>query len=171
VHAHIVRLLRLSAGSLRIRAAGRDIHPRTGAGGPFCDPTLRFHIMIANDSPRLWSAPSRVEPVPALCGAPLDRDDLCDGSVPFHSHHFPNNAVSNPSTFDLAPPLASATAEPISPGPVIGRPRQWTASRSRKLARLYLYSKLPIEKIIRLLEHDSFRPRCGSVRIRGKPVD
>ncbi|KAG7294079.1 hypothetical protein NEMBOFW57_004141 [Staphylotrichum longicolle] len=47
---------------------------------------------------------------------------------------------------------------------MIGRPRQWTASRSRKLARLYLYSMLSIEKIIKVLENDSFRPRKNSAQ-------
>ena len=127
--------------------------------------------MLASHSPRLRSAPSRVEPISALCGARLGRDDRRDGSVPFHFRHFPDNAVSNPSAINLASSAASATAKPISSAPTIGRPRQWTASRSRKLARLYLYSMLSIEKIIKVLENDSFRPRCGNARIGGKAVD
>ena len=115
--------------------------------------------MLASHSPRLRSAPSRVEPISALRGARLGGNDLRDGSVPSHSRHIPDNAVSNP------------TAKPISSAPTIGRPRQWTASRSRKLARLYLYSMLSIEKIIKVLENDSFRPRCGNARIGGKAVD
>lgn len=129
--------------------------------------------MLANHSPRLRSAPSRDEHISAFCGGHLDRDDLRDGSVPFHSRHFPDDAVWNPSAIDLASSPASASAEPISSAPMIGRPRQWTGSRSRKLARLYLYSTLSIEKIITVLEEDSFRPRCGpgNARIGGKPVD
>lgn len=149
---------------------GRTVRPQTGVGGPSCDTTLSFHSMFANDSPRLRSAPYRDEPISAFCGARLGRDDLRDGSVPFHCRHFPDNAVSNPSDIDLASSPASTTAEPISPAPMIGRPRQWTASRSRKLARLYLYSMLSIEKIIKVLENDSFRPRFGNARIGGKSV-
>jgi hypothetical protein len=44
-------------------------------------------------------------------------------------------------------------------GARIGRPPQWTTSRSRKLARLYVYTTLSIEKIIRVLEDDLFKPR------------
>ncbi|KUI55257.1 Ankyrin-2 [Cytospora mali] len=36
-------------------------------------------------------------------------------------------------------------------GARIGRPPQWTESRSRKLARLYMYTTLPMEKIIKAL--------------------
>ncbi|KAK3315420.1 hypothetical protein B0H66DRAFT_628507, partial [Apodospora peruviana] len=56
----------------------------------------------------------------------------------------------------------SATAR-ISPGGSrIGRPPQWTISRSRKLARLYVYTTLSIEKIIKVLENDVFKPRQGT---------
>lgn len=37
------------------------------------------------------------------------------------------------------------------PGARIGRPPQWTESRSRKLTRLYMYTTLPVEKIIKVL--------------------
>jgi hypothetical protein len=57
-------------------------------------------------------------------------------------------------------PASTATGAPSS-GSRIGRPPQWTVSRSRKLARLYLYSTLSIEKIIEVLEGDGFNPRCG----------
>jgi hypothetical protein len=57
-------------------------------------------------------------------------------------------------------------SSPASTGPSsgsrIGRPPQWTISRSRKLARLYLYSTLSIEKILRVLEEDGFNPRWVS---------
>ena len=56
---------------------------------------------------------------------------------------------------------ASATTGPTPSGSRIGRPPQWTVSRSRKLARLYLYSTLSIDKIIKVLEDDGFSPRCG----------
>ncbi|KAH8906878.1 hypothetical protein BR93DRAFT_879287 [Coniochaeta sp. PMI_546] len=46
----------------------------------------------------------------------------------------------------------------------IGRPPQWTVSRSRKLARLYVYTTLSIEKIIKVLEDDVFRPRKNSAQ-------
>ncbi|KAL2126117.1 hypothetical protein VTI74DRAFT_1666 [Chaetomium olivicolor] len=59
---------------------------------------------------------------------------------------------------------ASATTGPTSSGSRIGRPPQWTVSRSRKLARLYLYSTLSIEKIIKVLEDDGFCPRKNSAQ-------
>lgn len=39
-------------------------------------------------------------------------------------------------------------------GARIGRPPQWTDSRSRKLARLYVYTTLPVEKIIKAIFPD-----------------
>ncbi|KAM7204002.1 Ankyrin repeat-containing domain protein [Rhypophila sp. PSN 637] len=57
------------------------------------------------------------------------------------------------------------TASKASPGASrIGRPPQWTISRSRKLARLYVYTTLSIEKIIRVLEDDVFKPRKNSAQ-------
>jgi hypothetical protein len=61
----------------------------------------------------------------------------------------------------MASPPASTNSGPTPSGSRIGRPPQWTVSRSRKLARLYLYSTLSIEKIIKVLEDDGFNPRCG----------
>lgn len=77
-------------------------------------------------------------------------------------------------------PLLAATPKPCSPpemssptsvtaraspgGSRIGRPPQWTISRSRKLARLYVYTTLSIEKIIKVLEDDVFRPRKNSAQ-------
>ena len=58
----------------------------------------------------------------------------------------------------LSPPAATG---PSPSGSRIGRPPQWTVSRSRKLARLYLYSTLSIERIIKVLEDDGFKPRCA----------
>jgi len=54
---------------------------------------------------------------------------------------------------------APVAARGSSGGSRIGRPPQWTVSRSRKLARLYVYTTLSIEKIIKVLEDDVFRPR------------
>lgn len=75
-----------------------------------------------------------------------------------HSRHSSLNASSTPSSIDMTSPPASTNAGAAS-GSRIGRPPQWTVSRSRKLARLYLYSTLPIEKIIKVLEDDGFSPR------------
>jgi hypothetical protein len=61
----------------------------------------------------------------------------------------------------MASSPASVAAGPTLSGTRIGRPPQWTISRSRKLARLYLYSTLSIERIIRVLEDDGFSPRYG----------
>ncbi|KAB5585529.1 hypothetical protein GE09DRAFT_1210138 [Coniochaeta sp. 2T2.1] len=65
----------------------------------------------------------------------------------------------------MAASPASLTTKP-SPGSTarIGRPPQWTVSRSRKLARLYVYTTLSIEKIIKVLEDDVFRPRKNSAQ-------
>lgn len=41
----------------------------------------------------------------------------------------------------------------------IGRPPQWTSTRSRKLARLYMYTTLSVDKILKVLEDDVFKPR------------
>lgn len=55
-----------------------------------------------------------------------------------------------------APPVSSQR----SPGGTrIGRPPQWTVSRLRKLARMYVCTNLSIERIIKVLQNDVFRPR------------
>lgn len=60
--------------------------------------------------------------------------------------HLPVPAVSTPASLEMAAsPPSGATGQPLS-GSRIGRPPQWTVSRSRKLARLYLFSTLPIER-------------------------
>ena len=41
----------------------------------------------------------------------------------------------------------------------IGRPPQWTGTRSRKLARLYMFTTLSVDKILKVLEDDVFKPR------------
>ncbi|KAK0643175.1 hypothetical protein B0T16DRAFT_333083 [Cercophora newfieldiana] len=58
----------------------------------------------------------------------------------------------------------SAVAKGSPGGSRIGRPPQWTVSRSRKLARLYVYTTLSIEKILKVLEDDVFRPRKNSAQ-------
>lgn len=61
-----------------------------------------------------------------------------------------------------APPVSSRR----SPGGTrIGRPPQWTVSRSRKLARMYVYTNLSIERIIKVLQNDVFRPRYSPQRL------
>lgn len=52
-------------------------------------------------------------------------------------------------------------------GARIGRPPQWTDSKSRKLARLYVYTTLPLDKIIKAVFPDDsvkydFRPSLTS---------
>ncbi|KAK4142036.1 uncharacterized protein C8A04DRAFT_13625 [Dichotomopilus funicola] len=61
-------------------------------------------------------------------------------------------------------PASNTTAPTAASGSRIGRPPQWTVSRSRKLARLYLFSTLSIEKIIKVLEEDGFSPRKNSAQ-------
>ncbi|KAG8160157.1 hypothetical protein KVR01_009693 [Diaporthe batatas] len=52
---------------------------------------------------------------------------------------------------DVATPDSVAANSPNGGAARIGRPPQWTESRSRKLARLYMYTTLPMEKIIKAL--------------------
>ncbi|KAM7206468.1 hypothetical protein V8F20_002817 [Naviculisporaceae sp. PSN 640] len=67
-----------------------------------------------------------------------------------------------------SPPATAARASPGAGTGAgasrIGRPPQWTVSRSRKLARLYVYTTLSIEKIIKVLEDDVFKPRKNSAQ-------
>lgn len=80
--------------------------------------------------------------------------------MPFALHSRQSSvSASWPSSIRMASSPASAAAGPTSSGSRIGRPPQWTISRSRKLARLYLYSTLSIERIIKVLEDDGFSPR------------
>ncbi|KAL8377887.1 hypothetical protein RB595_008530 [Gaeumannomyces hyphopodioides] len=53
---------------------------------------------------------------------------------------------------------------PSPPPAKIGRPPQWTESRSRKLARLYVFTTLPIKKIIKVLEDVGFKPGPNSAQ-------
>lgn len=71
------------------------------------------------------------------------------------------DVVSRASPFEMASSPASASQGLWPSGSRIGRPPQWTISRSRKLARLYLYTTLSIEKIIKVLEDETFKPRYG----------
>lgn len=51
--------------------------------------------------------------------------------------------------------MASSCASPNdTSGAKIGRPAQWTPSKSRKLARLYVYTVLPVEQIIKAVFRD-----------------
>ncbi len=128
-----------------------------------------FQIMLADLSPWPRSAPSGVDYISPLCGALVVSEDLRDDLGPSHCRQSADNAVADPSPIDLALSPASATTGPASSGPILGRPRKWTVSRSRKLARLYLYSTLSIEKIIKVLEDDGFGPKYGKVKDRSKP--
>ncbi|KAI1170576.1 hypothetical protein F4777DRAFT_107333 [Nemania sp. FL0916] len=53
---------------------------------------------------------------------------------------------------DSASPTASASTNRG------GRPKEWTEPRTRRLVRLYVYTKLPFVKILELLEEDEFKP-------------
>ncbi|KAI0518322.1 hypothetical protein F5B22DRAFT_80838 [Xylaria bambusicola] len=53
---------------------------------------------------------------------------------------------------DSASPTASASTNRG------GRPKDWTEPRTRRLIRLYLFTTLPLHKILELLEEDDFKP-------------
>ncbi|KXX77838.1 KN motif and ankyrin repeat domain-containing protein 3 [Madurella mycetomatis] len=74
------------------------------------------------------------------------------------------DVVSRASPFEMASSPAPASQGLWPSGSRIGRPPQWTVSRSRKLARLYLYTTLSIEKIIKVLEDETFKPRKNSAQ-------
>lgn len=52
-----------------------------------------------------------------------------------------------PTSIDESAGSSGATSSLNTDGPIIGRPNKWTASRQRKLARLYLCTLLPKEDI------------------------
>ena len=62
-----------------------------------------------------------------------------------------------PSTLPLLPPSAYALAwpPPRGAGILAGRPAKWTKSAQRKMARLYLYTTLPLGLIVRLVHAHS----------------
>ncbi|KAK3491269.1 uncharacterized protein B0T23DRAFT_180503 [Neurospora hispaniola] len=60
--------------------------------------------------------------------------------------------------------LGNSSSKASPRGTRIGRPPQWTVSRSRKLARLYVYTTLSIGRIIKVLEDDLFAPRKNSAQ-------
>ncbi|KAK4150532.1 KN motif and ankyrin repeat domain-containing protein 3 [Chaetomidium leptoderma] len=92
-------------------------------------------------------------------------DGYHDVPLLLHSRQSSVTPPSRPSSIiDMASSPASVTTTPVPAGSRIGRPPQWTISRSRKLARLYLYSTLSIEKIIKALEDDGFNPRKNSAQ-------
>ncbi|EHA50350.1 hypothetical protein MCOR27_000195 [Pyricularia oryzae] len=57
-----------------------------------------------------------------------------------------------------------SNTEAPPPAAKIGRPAQWNESKSRKLARLYMYTTLPIEKIIKALDDGFFKPGRNSAQ-------
>lgn len=97
--------------------------------------------------------------VDALYGAQVDEYHRMSLSLnPRQPYYASDN--SRPRSLEMASSPASVTHGPSPSGSRIGRPPQWTVSRSRKLARLYLYTTLSIEKIIKVLEDETFKPRC-----------
>ncbi|KAK3493558.1 hypothetical protein B0T13DRAFT_496847 [Neurospora crassa] len=56
------------------------------------------------------------------------------------------------------PSLKNSSSNASPGGTRIGRPPQWTLSRSRKLTRLYVYTTLSIGRIIKVLGDDLFAP-------------
>lgn len=65
-----------------------------------------------------------------------------------------SSASPNPS---IAVSCASPGAGAGAGASKIGRPAQWTPSKARKLARLYVYTVLPVEKIIQAVFRDDDR--------------
>ncbi|KAL0471288.1 hypothetical protein QR685DRAFT_544802 [Neurospora intermedia] len=60
--------------------------------------------------------------------------------------------------------LEKSSSKASPGGTRIGPPPQWTLSRSRKLARLYVYTTLSIGRIIKVLGDDLFAPRKNSAQ-------
>ncbi|KAK4197902.1 hypothetical protein QBC40DRAFT_99019 [Triangularia verruculosa] len=89
-------------------------------------------------------------------------------SFPVNRRRPCSSVFTKPCVFDSMAsspsPGSVTTTAPSREGSRIGRPPQWTVSRSRKLARLYLYTTLSIERIIRVLEDDVFKPRKNSAQ-------
>ena len=61
------------------------------------------------------------------------------------------------STIQECPESLSSGSEDEK-GKKIGRPNKWTASRQRKLARLYIFSRLPPRDISKALSNDDWIP-------------
>lgn len=62
--------------------------------------------------------------------------------------------LSIPPTTSLSPVGASpAGASPAGSATQTGRPPLWTNSAQRKMSRLYVYTTLPLTKIIELIHH------------------
>lgn len=72
-------------------------------------------------------------------------------------------APPNPPSRDAEGGGSSSNKTGNVPGR-IGRPPQWTSTRSRKLARLYMYTTLSVDKILKVLEDDVFKPRKNSAQ-------
>ena len=66
---------------------------------------------------------------------------------------------SIPGSLDHDEPLRGASEMGPARATKMGRPNQWTKTRSRKLARVYLYSTLPTKDISRVLQDDNWLPR------------
>ncbi|KAM4060689.1 ankyrin repeats (3 copies) domain-containing protein [Hirsutella rhossiliensis] len=59
--------------------------------------------------------------------------------------------MKQPSPPWLAIPASSASVSGDSLVTLIGRPPKWTSSAQRKMARLYVYTTLPLEKIVKVI--------------------
>lgn len=99
----------------------------------------------------------------AIYGRHVGTNEYRHASLSLHSRQSSVDSISKPRSVEMASSPGSAATGPSPSGSRIGRPPQWTVSRSRKLARLYLYSTLSIEKIIKVLENDGFKPRCATL--------
>jgi hypothetical protein len=62
---------------------------------------------------------------------------------------------SSTSPFEESPESSSSDDERDTK---LGRPKKWTASRQRKLARLYIFSRLPPKDIPKVLQDDDWVP-------------
>lgn len=128
---------------------------------------VRAIIMPANVITRLRPSQSAAIYFDAAYGVQGSMDDLDDVRLQLHSRQSSVTTASTPGSMELgSSPASNTTAPTAASGSRIGRPPQWTVSRSRKLARLYLFSTLSIEKIIKVLEEDGFSPRCGRMLSR-----
>ncbi|KAJ3473523.1 hypothetical protein NLG97_g10261 [Lecanicillium saksenae] len=71
--------------------------------------------------------------------------------------------MTPPSPPDFSLPVDfSRSPSAHGAGTNTGRPAKWTVSHKRQLARLYVYTTLPINKIIDVVHHKSPRPAPGT---------
>ena len=73
------------------------------------------------------------------------------------SHTSPAHTLLASASSSLSPAFTSSSAASNAPRKV-GRPNNWTPSRQRELARLYLYSILPPEDIPKALKVEGWQP-------------